>query len=102
MFINTGVIFCAGLGQRMGYLTQSCPKALLSLQGQTMLEWQIMDLQAAGVKEFFINTHYLSEQLHDFIKKFVLSGDESLKMVHQMVASGKIYRNIMKNKFSKT
>jgi MurNAc alpha-1-phosphate uridylyltransferase len=70
-----GMIFAAGFGTRLGELTKQAPKCLVKLSnGITMLEHVILRFKAAGVKEIIINTHYLADQIKDFIelKKFPL------------------------------
>ena len=45
-----GMIFAAGLGTRLRPLTNDRPKALVALNGQTLLERTIGRLKAAGVE----------------------------------------------------
>ena len=56
------VILGGGFGTRLGNLTRFLPKSLLEVRKKTILEWQIMQLKKSGVKEVFINTHYLHNQ----------------------------------------
>ncbi len=51
------VVFAAGLGTRLGVLTQSRPKALVELGGRPML-YRVMDrLREAGADSFLVNVH---------------------------------------------
>ncbi len=58
-----GMILAAGLGKRMGALTQQRPKPLLAVAGQPLIEYAIQRLVSAGVRELVINTHYFAEQI---------------------------------------
>ncbi len=63
------MILAAGLGTRLGSLTQSTPKCLIEAGGKPMLEHVIEWLKRAGVTEVVINLHYLSEQIVSFVEK---------------------------------
>jgi mannose-1-phosphate guanylyltransferase len=64
-----GLILAAGFGTRLGYLTQQTPKALIPVGGKSILDHNIRKLLEIGVSEILINTHYLSEQVEDFLEK---------------------------------
>ena len=72
MKINTALILCAGLGQRLNPLTLTTPKPLLELDGITILEKGINLIIKIGIKEIFLNTYHLSNKISEFIriKKF--------------------------------
>lgn len=65
--IRTAMILAAGLGTRLRPLTANIPKALIEVQGKPMLERVIGYIVDAGIGNIVINTHYLSEQITDFI-----------------------------------
>ena len=69
MNINTGLILCAGFGKRVAPLTNFVPKPLLKVQNKVLLDNSIHFLQNCGIKKIYINTHYLADQIEDFIKK---------------------------------
>ena len=56
------LILAAGRGERMRPLTDATPKPLLPVRGKPMIEWQLLALAAAGVREVVINTAWLEEQ----------------------------------------
>lgn len=56
------LIFCAGRGERMRPLTDATPKPLLCVAGKRLVEWQLGQLAAAGVRDIVINTSHLAEQ----------------------------------------
>ena len=57
------MILAAGSGQRMRPLTDSKPKALLEVAGQSLIEHQIRALTAAGIREIVINLAHFPEQV---------------------------------------
>ncbi len=57
------LIFAAGLGTRLKPLTDSCPKALVSIAGQTLLDRTINRLEQAGATEIVVNIHHFGEQI---------------------------------------
>ena len=61
------LLLAAGLGTRLRPLTDRVPKCLVSIKGQTLLGIWLERLSAAGFGPFLINTHYLADQVHDFI-----------------------------------
>ena len=58
------LILAAGRGTRMEALTDHCPKPLLKVNGQHLIEFHLHALQQAGIQEVIINTSYLAEQIH--------------------------------------
>ena len=69
MRISTGLILCAGFGKRVAPLTNTTPKPLLQIKNGTLLENSINFLKKCGIKKIKINTHYLSDEIENFIKK---------------------------------
>ncbi len=59
------MILAAGRGERMGSLTDSCPKPLLKVAGKPLIEHHILALKAQGFSEFVINVAYLGQQIID-------------------------------------
>src|SRR5215510_6608852 len=57
------MILAAGLGTRMRPLTEHCPKPLLPLLLQPMLDHTLAQLQRYGVRDVIINLHHQAEQL---------------------------------------
>ncbi|MSR64185.1 MAG: hypothetical protein EXS18_00190 [Verrucomicrobiae bacterium] len=60
------VIFCGGLGSRLGDLTKQIPKPIIPVAGKPYLEWQIESLRAHGLTDFKLLTGYLAEQIEDY------------------------------------
>ena len=63
------MILAAGFGKRLQPLTLDCPKPLLKIGNKTLLYNTLMFLKSIGIKKVIINTHYLKEQIIDYIKK---------------------------------
>jgi len=68
MKINTALILCAGFGKRLNPLTLETPKPLIELNNVTVLETCINLIESLGIKNIIINTFYLGEQIHNFLK----------------------------------
>lgn len=61
------MILAAGRGERMGNLTQNCPKPLLKVKGRSLIDWHLIKLSEAGFKDVVINVAYLSEEIIEFV-----------------------------------
>ena len=69
MKINTAFILCAGFGKRLNPLTLEKPKPLLQIKNQTILKNCIDTIIKLKVKNIFLNTFYLSEQISTYFKE---------------------------------
>jgi len=56
------IVLAAGRGERMRPLTDHTPKPLLPVRGRPLIEWHLIALQRAGVREVVVNTAWLEEQ----------------------------------------
>jgi NDP-sugar pyrophosphorylase family protein len=63
------MIFAAGLGTRLRPLTNDRPKALVEVNGVSLLEINIRRLIQFGVREIIVNTHHFAEKIDVFLKK---------------------------------
>lgn len=61
------MILAAGRGERLRPLTDSVPKALTEVRGQSLLERHLQSLKTAGVETVVINLGWLGEQIADRI-----------------------------------
>jgi N-acetyl-alpha-D-muramate 1-phosphate uridylyltransferase len=61
-------ILAAGLGTRLKPLTDTKPKALVEVNGITLLELIINRLQQAGFNKIIVNVHHFAGQIIDFLK----------------------------------
>lgn len=64
------MIFAAGFGTRLKPHTDYHPKALLKINGKSLLERNIDYLRSFGIKEFVINSHHFSGQIHLFLSRY--------------------------------
>ena len=68
MRINTAFILCAGFGKRLNPLTLDTPKPLIKFNNITVLETCINLIENLGIWKIILNTFYLNDQIHTFIK----------------------------------
>jgi N-acetyl-alpha-D-muramate 1-phosphate uridylyltransferase len=60
--VSRAIVLAAGRGERMRPLTDHTPKPLLVVQGRPLIEWHLLALARAGVRDVVINTAWLEEQ----------------------------------------
>lgn len=63
----TAMILAAGRGERMRPLTDTVPKPLLEVAGETLLERHLRMLERFGIQNVVINLHWLGEQIIEHI-----------------------------------
>jgi MurNAc alpha-1-phosphate uridylyltransferase len=68
MTIKKAMILAAGFGKRMLPLTEKIPKPLIKIGQKNLIERSIELLIKIGINEIVVNTHYLPEQIDNFIK----------------------------------
>jgi NDP-sugar pyrophosphorylase family protein len=64
------MILAAGAGTRLSPLTNSVPKALVSVGDRPLMAWVMNRLLQAGVDRIVINTHYHESQIRAFVQGF--------------------------------
>ncbi len=65
------VLFAAGLGTRLGEITQHKPKALVEVQGCPML-YRVMDrIRQAGINDFVVNVHAFASMVEQALDAYV-------------------------------
>ena len=57
------MILAAGRGERLRPLTDTVPKCLVEVRGQSLLEWHLEHISKAGIKDVVINLGWLGEQI---------------------------------------
>ncbi len=62
------MIFAAGLGTRLKPLTDTRPKALVEIGGQTLLERLMLKLHNTGINDAVINIHHFPDMIIDYLK----------------------------------
>jgi CTP:phosphocholine cytidylyltransferase-like protein/thiamine kinase-like enzyme len=68
--VDNAILLAAGFGSRAVPLTYETPKGLLAVHGEPMVEREIRQLQAAGIKDIVLVVGYLKEQFEHLIDKF--------------------------------
>lgn len=63
------MILAAGLGTRLKPITLTKPKALVEIDGITLLEYSIRHLKRYGFNEIIINVHHFADQILEFLEK---------------------------------
>lgn len=63
------MILAAGLGTRLKPMTDIMPKALVEVNGKTLLERTIEKLIKADVDEIVVNVHHFADQIEYFLKE---------------------------------
>ncbi|MEK7819824.1 MAG: sugar phosphate nucleotidyltransferase, partial [Pseudomonadota bacterium] len=66
--IATAMVLAAGLGTRLRPLTDTLPKPLVSVAGQTLLDWALDRLADAGVERAVVNLHHLGDKIEAHLK----------------------------------
>ncbi len=97
MRISTGLILCAGFGKRVAPLTNTTPKPLLQIKNVTLLENSINFLKKCGIKKIKINTHYLSDEIENFIKKKNYKNEVELFFEKEILDTGGGIKNLANN-----
>jgi NDP-sugar pyrophosphorylase family protein len=62
------MILAAGVGSRLRPLTETCPKALIDINGAPVLEIVVKRLIKAGCAEIIINVFHLADMIVDFLR----------------------------------
>ncbi|WP_081069233.1 nucleotidyltransferase family protein [Burkholderia diffusa] len=83
---ETALLLAAGLGTRLAPLTNHVPKCLAPIAGRPLLAYWLDSLACAGFKRIVINTHYLSDRVHAYVRD--LGNALCVELVHEPVLLG--------------
>ena len=62
------MILAAGLGTRLRPLTNDRPKALVEINGKTLLEITLRRLAAFGIRDVIVNVHHFADLVIEFLR----------------------------------
>ena len=62
------MILAAGLGTRLRPLTNDRPKALVEINGRTLLEITLTRSAKFGITDFIVNVHHFADKVADYLK----------------------------------
>lgn len=60
------LLLSAGFGTRLAPLTKNIPKCLVPIEGIPLIEYWLIQLIEFGIKDIFINIHYLSDVVEKY------------------------------------
>jgi NDP-sugar pyrophosphorylase family protein len=76
MIVKKAMILAAGLGSRLGSLTQEQPKALVKVGAIPMIDRLLIKLQEVGIEEVMINLHHLADMIKTHVNNQTHNGIE--------------------------
>jgi len=65
------MIMSAGLGTRLGEITQSIPKVLVDINGKTLLQHAVEFCCTHGFDNIIVNVHYKADLVEDEIRRLI-------------------------------
>jgi len=65
------MIMSAGLGTRLGEITQSIPKVLLDINGKTLLQHAVEFCSTHGFDDIIVNVHFKADLVEDEIRRLI-------------------------------
>ena len=90
------LLLAAGEGTRLRPITLSVPKCLVKIDQKSLLQIWLEKLSKLGCKEVLINTHYLHEQVYEFLNKYK-SESMNISVCHEeelLGTAGTLIKNI--------
>ncbi len=63
------MIFAAGMGRRLGKITETIPKALVDINGKTVLHRAVEKCTSAGFGDIIINVHHFAGMVEEEAEK---------------------------------
>jgi MurNAc alpha-1-phosphate uridylyltransferase len=68
------MIFAAGLGKRLGTITETIPKALVDINGKTALRIAVEKCSASGFSDIIINVHHFADMVENEVERLNKTG----------------------------
>lgn len=95
--IKNAIILAAGVSARFVPLSFECPKALLSVKGEVMIERQIRQLKEVGIEEIIVVTGHMEDKFKYLVDsygvKLVHTDTYKVRNNHASVYAAKDYLN---------
>ncbi len=86
--LTQAFILAAGYGTRLKPLTDNLPKALVEINGVSMLEILIDKLIKTGINKIVINTHHFADKIERFVNNKKFDADIILSYEHNILDTG--------------
>ena len=64
---NAALVMAGGRGSRLGDLTKTIPKPLLTVAGRPVIEWILLHLVSEGIRKVYVSTGYLAEEIESHL-----------------------------------
>ena len=68
------MIFAAGLGTRLGKITENIPKALVDINGKTALQLAVEKCSSYGFNDIIINVHHFADMVEEEVSRLNKKG----------------------------
>lgn len=72
------MVFAAGLGTRLYPLTQDRPKALVEINGVSLLEHVVRRIADAGIRDIVVNVHHFSAMMKQAVNSLAIDANISV------------------------
>jgi NDP-sugar pyrophosphorylase family protein len=68
------MILAAGRGTRLGTITESIPKALVEINGKSVLQMAVEKCSASGFDDIIINVHHFADMIEEEVERLTKMG----------------------------
>ena len=82
------MILAAGLGSRLGSVTEKLPKCLVEVHGKPLLQHVIERLVSVGVSQCVVNTWYLADQVAAFVQSHSFGCEIKISNEPELLGTG--------------
>jgi len=93
--MKEAILLAAGLGTRLKPITDHTPKCLVDLNGKPLLAYWLDDLSQQGITKFYINTHYLADQVEEFISQSTYKDQVELYYEEKLLGTAGSLRSML-------
>ena len=96
--VRNAVIMAAGFSSRFAPLSYECPKGLVKIKGEVLVERQIRQLQEAGILEIIVVVGYRKEDFYYLAEKFGVEIVENSEYSTRNNHSRKLFKSTLNNR----